>query len=422
MVAHEANSWEQKFLEASKSNLVDPDGDGLSNAAVTTPPLSYTEDFTLESYFAQLNYNFRNKYFLSGTVRRDGSSRFKNDKWGTFGSVGDAWVVSREEFMQNQNIFNNLKVKTSNGIIGEQGGVGYYPGYDLYNVGNLNGDISLIFDTKGNPDLTRETSKMFQTGIETSYGNFLDVTVDYYIKSTDNLIFDRRTGTSIGYESIQVNDGKLRNSGIEFDVQGHIFRTEDLYLDLGVNGEILNNELTAMPIDPSTGEQKALNIDGYFGQSVGHSIYDFYIREWAGFDSADGSAMWNLYYFDANGDGALQSGEETITSMAEYLAQYPERKDAIGKTQTKVYQEATQKYVDKFAIPDIRGAFRLSTGYKGFNLSAQFLYGLGGHSYDFVYSRLMDNDQVGNNNWHQDILNRWQEPGDITNVPRLSSN
>ncbi|WP_417445103.1 SusC/RagA family TonB-linked outer membrane protein [Joostella sp.] len=422
LVAHEANSWERKYLSAYKFNIVIPDGDELNNAVGTNPPSSYTRDFTLESYFGQINYDFDNKYFISGTVRRDGSSRFVKDKWGTFGSLGAAWAVTNEEFMQDQNVFSNLKLKASYGLIGEQGGVGYYPGYDLYNVSNLNGDVSLAFDTKGNPDLTWETSKMFQTGVEMGLGKYLDISVDYYIKNTDNLIFDRKIGPSIGYSSIKVNDGELKNSGIEFNIQSHIVQTKDFYLDFGINGEVLNNELTTMPIDPSTGEEKILNIDGYFGQAEGHSIYDFYMREWAGVDSADGAAMWNQYFYDANGDGQLQSGEESINSMQDYLAQYPERADAIGKTQTKVYQEATQKFVGKSAIPDVRGAFRLATGYKGFSLSAQFLYGLGGHSYDFVYSRLMGNDQVGGNNWHTDILDRWQQPGDVTDVPRLSSN
>lgn len=422
LVAHEANSWEQKYLSAYKFNIVVPDGNELNNAVGTNPPSSYTRDFTLESFFGQINYDYDNKYFISGTIRRDGSSRFVKDKWGTFGSVGAAWAITNEDFMQNQNVFSNLKVKTSYGLIGEQGGVGYYPGYDLYNVSNLNGEVSLAFDTKGNPDLTWETSKMFQTGVEMGFGKYLDVSVDYYIKNTDNLIFDRRIGPSIGYSSIKVNDGELKNSGIEFNVQSHIIKTKDFYLDFGVNGEILNNELTRMPIDPSTGEEKILNIDGYFGQAEGHSIYDFYMREWAGVDATDGAAMWNQYFYDANGDGQLQAGEEGINSMSDYLAQYPERADAIGQTTTKVYQEATQKFIGKSAIPDVRGAFRLSTGYKGFSLSAQFLYGIGGYSYDYVYSRLMANGQVGGNNWHTDILDRWQQPGDVTNVPRLSSN
>lgn len=421
LIAHESNSWERKYMNGYKFNLADPHGEEFNNAVGSSPSASYTRDYTLESYFAQANYDYDHRYFLSGTIRRDGSSRFVNKKWGTFGSIGAAWAITNEEFMANQNTFSNLKLKASYGVIGEQGGVGYYPGYDLFEVANLNGEVSLLFDTKGNPDLTWETSKMFQTGVELGLGNYLDVAVDYYIKNTDNLIFDRRVGPSLGYALLKVNDGQLRNSGLEFNVQAHLIKTPEFYLDLGVNGEFLNNELTTMPIDPSTGVEKTINIDDYFGQAKGHSIYDFYLREWAGVDPADGAAMWNQYFYDANGDGTMQDGEESISSLQDYLVVNPDRANSIGKQTTKVYQNATQKFVGESAIPTVRGGFHLATGYKGFSLSARFIYGIGGKAYDFTYARLMANDQVGANNWHKDILNRWQKPGDITDVPRLSS-
>ena len=422
-VAHEANSWEQKLMSASMSNLVVADGLELNNGVVSTPPSSYTNDYTLESYFGQINYDFGDKYFLSGTVRRDGSSRFLGDnKWGTFGAVGAAWVLSNEDFLADQNTFSNLKLKASYGLIGEQAGVGFYPGYDLFSVNNLNGGLSLIFDEKGNPDLTWETSKMFQTGVEFGLGKYLDASVDYYVKNTDDLLFERRVAPSVGYAILNVNDGKLRNTGIEFDLTGHIISQEDLFLDLSINGEIVQNELLEMPIEPATGEPKLLDIAGYYGRAEGHSIYDFYLREWAGVDPETGVAQWNLYFNDANSNGVLDTGEQRIASLYEYLNENPENEGNVAQTTTTSYSQATQKFVGKSAVPDVRGAFNLATGYKGFTLSAQFLYQLGGYSYDFVYARLMHNDMVGSNNWHTDILNRWQEPGDITDVPRLSNN
>ncbi|WP_026809445.1 SusC/RagA family TonB-linked outer membrane protein [Arenibacter latericius] len=420
LVAHENNSWERKYLSAYKTNLVDPFGTELNNAVVSSPASSYTRDYTLESYFGQVNYDYDNKYFLSGTVRRDGSSRFLKNKWGTFGSLGLAWAVINEDFMQNQDFLSNLKLKASYGLIGEQGGVGYYPGYDLYDIQNLNDEVSLIFDTKGNPDLTWETSKMFQTGIEFGIGNVLDVAVDYYVKNTEDLIFDRRNGPSLGYALIKVNDGALRNKGLEFDVTAHLVKTEDFYLDLTVNGELLDNELTTMPIEPATGEEKIIDIDGLFGRSNGHSLYDFYTREYAGVDTETGVSTWNVYYFDENNDGEYQASER-VASMADYVAKFPENANNLSMTTTESYAQATQKYIGKSAIPTVRGAFNLSTGYKGWDLSAQFLYSVGGYAYDGAYARLMGNDQVGGNNWHTDILDRWQKPGDVTSVPRISN-
>src|SRR5690606_24453429 len=154
LVAHEAVKWESNILNASGYNLVDNNILDFNNVIVSNPVKSYTEAYALESYFGQVNYDYKNKYYLSGTVRRDGSSRFKKDKWGTFGSLGAGWIVSNENFMQDQDIFNFLKYKVSYGVLGEQAGVGYYPGYDLYSVDNLNNNPAFSFVTKGNEDLT----------------------------------------------------------------------------------------------------------------------------------------------------------------------------------------------------------------------------------------------------------------------------
>jgi len=260
---------------------------------------------------------------------------------------------------------------------------------------------------------------MFQTGIEFRLKKYIDATFDYYIKNTDNLIFDRRVGPSVGYALLTVNDGVLRNSGIEFDVTAHLLKGKDYGLDFTVNGEFLTNELTAMPVDPATGKPKILDIQGMVGRSNGHSLYDFYTRDWAGVDPADGTAMWYQNYHDLNRNGVLDTGE-TIASLFEYTTANPD--SSISITTTKTYANATQKYVGKSAIPKVRGAFRLEGNYKNFDISAQFIYSLGGYAYDGAYATLMGNPIIGGNNWSTDIMGRWQKPGDITNVPRLSSN
>src|SRR5690606_15616040 len=303
LVAHEAVKWESNILNASGYNLVDNNILDFNNVIVSNPVKSYTEAYALESYFGQVNYDYKNKYYLSGTVRRDGSSRFKKDKWGTFGSLGAGWIVSNENFMQDQDIFNFLKYKVSYGVLGEQAGVGYYPGYDLYSVDNLNNNPAFSFVTKGNEDLTWETSKMFQTGIEFELGNYISGTVEYYVKNTDNLIFDRGVGPSIGYPTIKVNDGQLRNQGIEFDLVGHILKGQDYYLDLGINGESFKNKITKMPIEPSTNLPKEIDIQGVYGWSKDHSLYDFYMRDFVGVDAETGESQFKVFYTDNNANG-----------------------------------------------------------------------------------------------------------------------
>lgn len=417
LAAHESNRWERQYSTGRIEQLVDFVGTELNNGVANPSVSGYTEDYTIESYFSQLNYNYNEKYYLTASIRADGSSRFLKDKWGTFGSVGGAWILSNESFI-DLGIVDYLKLKTSWGITGDQAGVGFYPGYDLLEISPLNGTPSIAFNTKGNADLTWETANMLQFGVEASVGNFLDIAVDYYRKSTNNLIFDRRVGPSLGYALITVNDGQLVNSGLEFDVTAHIIDKTDFYLDLRVNGEMIKNELITMPIDPATGENKTLDISGSYGRAAGKSIFDYYMREWAGVDPTNGDALWNQYYDDMNGNGALDAGEG-INSLTEYLDENPDA--TVLKTTTNTYSAATEKFVGKTAIPDVRGAINLSAGYKGFDFQVLFRYQLGGYGYDGGYADLMDNHQTGQGNWHTDIRDRWMQEGDVTNVPRYDN-
>jgi hypothetical protein len=423
LAAHEATNYKLTESSASGYNLVSNNSLELDNAIVKNPTSSsYANTNTLESYFAQLNYDYNNTYYLSATVRRDGSSRFiAGNAWGTFGAVGLGWELTRMNFMQNQNVVDYLKLKASYGVIGDQSGLGYYPGYDHIDIGNLNDNPSFGVPVPGNPNLTWETSKMAQAGVEFRLGNYLTGSVDYYVKNTDNLIFERRIGPSNGYALITVNDGQLRNQGIEFDLTAHLIKKANFFLDLGVNGEHFSNEITTMPIDPSTGKPKNIDNQSPYGWSKGHSIYDFYIRNFEGVDPTDGTSKWTVYYHDDNNNKAFDDGEG-VSDLEAYYGSNPDKKGTLLKGITKVYSAATQYYIGKSAIPKIRGAFNLNTGFKGLNLSAQLLYSVGGYSYDNAYAVLMNNDLVGGNNWSTDIRKRWQKEGDITNVPRISNN
>ncbi len=434
LVAHESNEQRSDVSQQFKQNVFQPGVYNLSNyAESTSPAIGTTDGSAIESYFGQVNYNYKGKYYLTGSLRTDGSSRFVNDKWGVFGSIGGAWVISEEDFMQDS-FLSYLKLKGSYGVTGDQEGVSTVSGYTIYSREFVGGALSLPEVRPGNPDLTWEESKMIQFGAESSFGKYLDLNIDYYNKNTDNLFFNQRRGPSAGFASILVNDGEVAYNGLEFDLTAHLIQKDDFKLDFSVNGEILSNEFKAMPIDVSTGEQKILDVQGVYAYSVGSSIYDFYMREWAGVDPADGSPMWYQYYDDANNNGVLDAGEGDLSiddgmgnnlngtnSLFEYRQKVSNAN--IKKAVTKNYSEATEVYLDKSFIPDLRGAFRLTGSFKNFDFSTQFTYSLGGYAYDAQYAELMsDRFGAAGNNYHSDILNRWQQPGDITDVPLLSDN
>jgi len=419
-VAQEAQKTEFKQMSAFMSGLADPWSLELNNAVVSSPPGSYTSELMLQSFFGQVSYDYDNKYFFQGTLRRDGSSKFINDKWGTFWSVGGAWMVSREAFMQGTSgIIDELKLKASYGKIGEQGGIGWYSARNLYAVNNQNDRLALTEDHVGNPDLTWEEAKQFQVGAEFTLFKKVDGSIDYYNKNTDNLLFDKRIAPSHGYAIIQVNDGTMRNSGLEVVLNADIIKRNDFKLNLGVNAAFEKNEITAMPLEEGSGKQKVIDVNGLYGRSVGHSLFDIYTREFAGVNPKNGLSQWNMYFDDINGDGVYDDGDKKIGSMTNYMADNPNAN--VEKTTTTNYADATEKYINKTPIPKVRGSFNLSAEYKGFSLSALFSYSLGGYGFDANYQTLMDDDLLGSNNWHKDIEKAWKQEGDITNVPAITS-
>ena len=415
-VSHVATAYEYNYLEAERSKLVTPFGTDIANGVINNPSDGYTDNERTESYIANVTTDFKNKYFLNATFNRDASSRFLNNKWGNFYSVGAAWVLTQEDFMSGVDFVDFLKVKASYGVLGNSGGVGFYPGYNLYSVNNLNDNISLAFATKGNPDLTWESSNQFNVGVEFELGGFVEGSIEAYSKNTTDMFFDRRVGPSVGYALIKVNDGELVNAGLEFDFDFSVVKNENFSFNIAINGESFRNELLAMPIDPATGEQQKLDQDGSFARTVGRSLYDWYMPVYAGVNAATGAAQWERNYDDKNSNGTFDDGDTTITSLTSYLNDNPSAN--VAQELTEVYAEATDKFINKTAIPDVRGAIRLNAQFGDFSLSTLFNYQLGGWAYDSAYANLMDNDYNGTNNFHVDIRDRWQAPGDVTNIPR----
>ncbi len=415
-ISHVATSNTFNYLFASRSNLVTPFGTNIANGVVNNPSDGYTDEETTESYIANATLDFYNKYFLNATFNRDASSRFVNNKWGNFYAVGAAWILTEENFLDNSGFIDFLKLKASYGVLGNSGGIGLYPGYNLYSINNLNNNISLAFTTRGNPDLTWESSNQFNTGLEFELANFVTGTVEYYRKSTTDMFFLRSVGPSNGFANIRVNDGEMLNEGVEFDLDFRLVNNEKFRLNFGVNGAMLSNELVALPIDPTTGEEQLFDEVGSYGRAAGRSIYDWYMPVYAGVNPENGSAQWERYFEDVNNDGEFGTGDVLITSLTNYQLENPDAN--IVQDLTEVYAQATDKFVDKTAIPDLSGSFRLNATYGSFSLSTLFAYSIGGWSYDNAYAALMANNYAGTHSYHVDLRNRWRAPGDVTDIPR----
>ncbi len=418
--AHENTDYEYKYQYNGGTGLMFPFGTELSNLLNQNPGSSYISDATIESYFGFADYDFAGKYFVTASLRRDGSSRFrKENRWGTFPALGLGWVPTEEDFF-NADWVDFMKLRLSYGLTGDSdGALRYAGGGNLFDLSNISGTIPAFPErTVVDDNLTWEKYATLDIGLEFDLIERISGTVEYYNRKTTDLFFDRRVGPSAGYALVRVNDGEMRNSGLEFDLTGNIVKKNDFTIDLSILGTTLKNELTKAPIDPSIGEEKAINDNGLFGWSKGHSIYDYYVPEFTGVDSETGWSQWTQYYDDKNSNGEFDSGEE-IRDLVDYQNKYDNVN--LAKTVTSDYNTATQFFTGQSAIPKFFGATRLEVGYKGFSLTTQLIMSSGGHGFDGNYQALMENELVGNNGFHSDIRNRWQNPGDVTNVPKLTN-
>lgn len=413
LLGHENYEYKYEYEYAMKLGEVISGIYDFENFTSISELSSFTNRYRKEGYFGRLNYDYADKYYLSVSYRHDGSSRFsKDNRWGNFWSFGASWRISEENFMKDVNWIDNLKLRASYGqtgndaILDADSDASYYPYQLLYTLGINNATESGIYlSNLSNTNLKWETQVSTDVAIE--FGLFdsrLTGSLEYFIKQSKDLLFDTSIPLSNGVSSIVQNIGKVKNNGVEFDLNYQFIRRNDWTLSIGVNGTHIKNEVTQLP---------AGNENGIVTSSkkymVGHSIYDFWLRQWYGVNPDNGDG---LYYLDTEAyneaDGTLsESVKSTLVTID-------------GKQLTNSYRYAKYDYSGS-AIPKLYGGFNFNLGYKDFELSAVFSYSLGGKVLDLTYANLMDVGEFGYA-MSEDVKKAWQKPGDITDVPRLDAN
>jgi len=389
MAGYESYSLTMQTLGGSNSKLYDPYIGELDNA-IQTPPSVYsnTQKYSTIGLLSRLQYDYDGKYFLSGSFRRDASSRFNPDKrWGNFGSAGASWLLTKENFMHNINWINMLKLKASYGMQGNDNIGNYYAYLDQYTVTNSNGDFAIAYAYKGNKDITWETSHAFNTGLEFEiFNKKLSGSVEYFSRNTSNLLYNQPVPVSLGYNSFPTNVGSIVNNGFEVDLNGIIFKNRNIEWTANVNATSYTNKITDLAPSIKVNGQKGSN----FIYKIGGSLYETYMRKYAGVDQNSGKA---LYYVDPD------NGDNTTTD------DYTKAKQSdLGSTLAKVY-----------------GGFGTQVNAYGFDFSLQFSYQLGGKLYDGTYEALMHNGDTKGTNWSKDILNAWTPETHSTTIPRLDA-
>ena len=303
----------------------------------------YKQEARLASYFADVHYSYADKYYLSGSFRRDGSSVFGTDnRWGNFWSVGGKWRISGEEFLSENEIITNATLRASYGTVGNQD-ISWYAARGFYSSGyNYNQMPGMRPTSIPNPELTWEVSKKFDIGFDLSFLQRIHLTFDFYNEETSDALFEIPLSMTTGISKTYQNIGSIRNRGIEFSIYTSIIQNNDLNWNFFANLTWNKNEVIKLSTDDPL---------EYTYQIIeqGHPYSQFYMKEYVGIDHETGKPLWYLN----------KEGDET----------------------TSDYNAAAKRYVGD-ADPKVLGGFGTNLTWKGVDFNLNFNYRLGGKVYN----------------------------------------
>ena len=382
LVGQEAQRFNEYSSFVSGYDFATPKLMDAANATETQGSTARA-DASLASYFGNVEYDYDSRYYVSASVRRDGSSRFGEDtRWGTFWSVGAKYRLSAEKFMAStQNWLNNLTIRLSYGTSGNQN-VGYYAAQGVYGTTRYAGVAGFGPSSLAATDLCWESRNKFDVGLEFTLFNALTIEADYYYDVTENMIFSRPLSWATGFGSIPTNIGSMSNQGVEIQLNAMLINKRNFRWTLGVNVTTNANKVIKLP----GGEPIA---SGSLGRiEEGKSVGSFYMREWAGVDPATGRPRW----YDADGNYVYNYSEAALRW--------------VGNSQPKFYG-GIQTTFELYDF-DLSCQFNYNSGNKMFSNDAWYIENIG--------------DQAGQITTYYVMDNRWQRPGDETFVPQLINN
>lgn len=405
VAGYEFNDFSSKTLDAYGTGFI-PGFEVLDVVATPERTKGGITQWAMQSLLSNANYTYDGKYLAQVSFRRDGASNFgDNAKYGNFFSVSGGWNINRESWFKADWV-DALKVRASYGSVGNRPS-DLYPQFDLYSVSassSYNGKPGALISQKGNRDLTWEKTYTTGVGADAAFlNNRARITLDYYVKDTDNILYKVPVTGTVGITSIWQNVGEMRNRGVELAIGGDIIRNEDWTWSLDVNLGHNTNKLTKLyPSKNADGTLSTrpifmgdgLNIAGSAQRVLlpGLPVDTYYLKEWAGVNPDNGAPMWYVIGEDENGNPT--------------------------RTTTSTYSKGTDQILDK-ASPDFFGGFSTFLRYKQFDLSAVFGYSIGGKTYNYGRQEY-DADGTYNDRNQMKLQpgwSRWEKPGDNATHP-----
>lgn len=393
MVAHEYFDLSTDVVSAQKTGfpfggLYQPDA-----ASTVSDASGYIDHYRIESFLGRINYDYDDKYYLSASLRSDASSRFYKDfRWKSFWSVGGNYRISKEEFMESTTDWlDNLAVKASYGVQGNDAVGSYYAWQALYDLGYSNAsEAGALVNAIENKGLSWEKNSNFNAGIDASFWKArLQTSVEWFRRHTTDLLLNYPIPPSTGFDGYTRNSGSMENKGLELTVNGRIIKTQDFEWSATLLFSAIKNKVLKLTEDGK---------DITSGSRIireGEAFYSYYLPRSAGVDPLTGE---QLYWATVDAEG--ETVDPYITSSS-----------VLGNA---------SRYVAGNPFPDFYGSFSTQVKYKGFDFSVATGFSKGGKMIDGIYSSTLMSFYYPAQAKHVDLKNAWKHPGDVTTIPRYT--
>ena len=368
--AHSQGQTDRRLMLLSASQI--PYADGPFGSSLT--------ETVFNSYFARFTYDFMNKYYFDASIRRDGSSLFpKDERWGTFYSVGAMWNMKKEAFLENVDLIDDLRLKVSYGSTGNSG-IDDYVYIGSVGNGQYNDETGWTLSGVPNPALTWETVTSWNVGVSGRLMNALNLDVEFYKKATTDMLMNVPLSMTTGHSSTNGNVGEMTNTGVDVSVGYDIFSKGDLYWNITANFNYNKNKVVKL----YKGFEDFVESGTGIKYAEGHPFGEFYYARYAGVNPSNGKQLWYTP------EGGV----------------------------TENYSDDLKQFTGKTQYAPWAGGFATTVAWKGISLSADFTW--------VAQKYMLNNDRFfiensgfgGESNMAKKMLNIWTTPGQITDIPK----
>jgi TonB-linked SusC/RagA family outer membrane protein len=402
VAGHEYQLYRTETMSTKYNNSLIPGFDTYANFVGFNQSSTFSgngggkDRFAMESYFGRANYSYNNKYYGEVSLRGDGSSKFKKaeNRWGLFWSVGGGWRISGEDFMAGTSEWlNDLKLRGSYGVIGNQNGLGYYSGYQTWTLGAssytysgsswsvLPANYTLSIGGFPNDALTWENVHTLDGAVEFRLFDRIAGTVEYYNRTTVNMIWAQPIAFSLGQRTLDKNTAKMNNYGVEAALDIALIRNKNLFWSVNLNGTHYRSVIKSVPAGVGSGADNTWEAyNGTFLRGEGKDFYNLYYYKYCGVDQNTGLALYQATVSAIDLENAANNPNDARFNDV--------RGHQVGDIIQTINYEIADRYEMGSATPDIIGGFGTTLQYKGFDLTALFSFQLGGKylSNDYAYN------------------------------------